>query len=204
MRPTVWPRRFARKNAARAGAKYGLRAGAIFEGYHILFFGYVAARLAAAALQLATAERDKAIAWVPNLVDESVPPGKDDPENEVLRVWGEPRTFDFEPLPHWDLAERLGILDLHAGAALAGALLPVAALAIGWGSALVKVGLLGMAVVVSTRRSARTKWPRRSCMAAPAALPNPTSSWRTRRVPASSALTFAPTSSPAPGPKQNT
>jgi seryl-tRNA synthetase len=74
-----------------------------------------------AALQLATAERQKAMAWVPNLPDPSVPAGKDDSENEILRVWGEPKTFDFEPLPHWDLAERLGILDLQAGAALAGA-----------------------------------------------------------------------------------
>jgi seryl-tRNA synthetase len=74
-----------------------------------------------AALQLATAERQKAMAWVPNLPDPSVPAGKDDSENEILRVWGEPKTFDFAPLPHWDLAERLGILDLQAGAALAGA-----------------------------------------------------------------------------------
>jgi seryl-tRNA synthetase len=74
-----------------------------------------------AQLQVATAERDKALAWVPNLPDPSVPAGKDDSENEILRLWGEPRTFDFQPLPHWDLAERLGILDLQAGATLAGA-----------------------------------------------------------------------------------
>ena len=58
---------------------------------------------------------------MPNLPDDSVPAGKDDSENEILRLWGEPKTFDFQPLPHWDLAERLGILDLEAGAALAGA-----------------------------------------------------------------------------------
>jgi seryl-tRNA synthetase len=74
-----------------------------------------------AALQRTETERHKALAWVPNLVDPSVPSGKDDSENEILRLWGEPRTFDFEPLPHWDLAERLGILDLQAGATLAGA-----------------------------------------------------------------------------------
>src|SRR6266568_3646130 len=74
-----------------------------------------------AALQTAEAERQNALAWVPNLVDPSVPTGKDDSENEVLRLWGEPETFDFQPLPHWDLAERLGILDLQAGATLAGA-----------------------------------------------------------------------------------
>lgn len=72
-------------------------------------------------LNTAEEKRKTALSWVPNLPDESVPPGKDETENEVLREWGKPRTFDFEPLPHWDLAERLGILDLQAGATLAGA-----------------------------------------------------------------------------------
>src|ERR671933_86297 len=66
-------------------------------------------------------ERHKALAWVPNLPDESVPLGTDETDNEILREWGERRTFDFEPLPHWDLAEKLGILDLQAGALVAGA-----------------------------------------------------------------------------------
>ena len=65
--------------------------------------------------------RKDALAWVPNLPDESVPLGKDDSENELAREWGEPRKFDFEPLPHWELATKLGILDLEAGATLAGA-----------------------------------------------------------------------------------
>ncbi|MGI9148295.1 MAG: serine--tRNA ligase [Chloroflexota bacterium] len=73
------------------------------------------------ALKEVEATRKRALAWVPNLPDASVPTGKDDSENPLLRVWGEPTTFDFEPLPHWELAERLGILDLQAGAALAGA-----------------------------------------------------------------------------------
>jgi seryl-tRNA synthetase len=72
-------------------------------------------------LKLAEQQRQKALSWVPNLPDPSVPPGKDDSENEILRMWGEPRTFDFEPLPHDELAKRLGILDLEAGAVLAGA-----------------------------------------------------------------------------------
>jgi seryl-tRNA synthetase len=66
-------------------------------------------------------ERDRALAWIPNLPDGQVPNGKDDTENELLRTFGEPREFDFEPLPHWELAEKLGILDLEAGARLAGA-----------------------------------------------------------------------------------
>jgi seryl-tRNA synthetase len=65
--------------------------------------------------------RHDTLGWVPNLPDEAVPLGKDETENQIIRTWGEPRSFDFEPLPHWDLAERLGILDLAAGARLAGA-----------------------------------------------------------------------------------
>src|SRR6266851_1204346 len=73
------------------------------------------------ALKDAEQKRQEAMAWVPNLPDPSVPAGKDDSENEILRMWGEPRSFDFEPLPHDELAKRLGILDLEAGAVLAGA-----------------------------------------------------------------------------------
>jgi seryl-tRNA synthetase len=73
------------------------------------------------ALRTAEEERHTALGWVPNLPDETVPLGEDESENEIIRTWGEPRPFGFEPLPHWDLAERLGILDLEAGARLAGA-----------------------------------------------------------------------------------
>jgi seryl-tRNA synthetase len=72
-------------------------------------------------LREAETERQDKLSWVPNLPDEQVPLGADETENEIIRTWGEPREFDFEPLPHWDLAERLGILDLEAGARLAGA-----------------------------------------------------------------------------------
>jgi seryl-tRNA synthetase len=73
------------------------------------------------ALKDADEARQMAMSWVPNLPDPSVPAGKDDAENEILRVWGQPRIFDFEPLPHDELAKRLGILDMEAGAVLAGA-----------------------------------------------------------------------------------
>src|SRR5260370_11100298 len=80
-------------------------------------------RLAAleAELKAKEEERQAALAWVPNLPDPSVPAGKDDSENEILRLWGEPRSFDFAPLPHDELAKRLGILDMESGAVLAGA-----------------------------------------------------------------------------------
>jgi seryl-tRNA synthetase len=72
-------------------------------------------------LKVVEEKRKIALAWIPNLPDASVPAGNDDTENEILRVWGEPKTFDFQPLSHVKLAERLGILDMEAGARLAGA-----------------------------------------------------------------------------------
>ncbi len=57
---------------------------------------------------------------VPNMPHQSVPLGKDESENVVLRTEGEPRQFDFEPLPHWDLGPMLGIVDFERGVKLAG------------------------------------------------------------------------------------
>ncbi len=57
---------------------------------------------------------------VPNVPHASTPIGRDDRENVVVRTEGEPRRFDFEPLPHWDLGPTLGILDLERGVKLAG------------------------------------------------------------------------------------
>ena len=56
----------------------------------------------------------------PNLPDESVPPGESDQDNVVLRTHGEPRHFDFEPQPHWDLGPALGIIQFEWGVKLAG------------------------------------------------------------------------------------
>jgi len=56
---------------------------------------------------------------IPNIPHESVPVGEDENFNMVVRSWGEPRSFDFEPLPHWDLGEALGILDFERGVRLA-------------------------------------------------------------------------------------
>ncbi|MBI4337936.1 MAG: serine--tRNA ligase [Chloroflexi bacterium] len=57
---------------------------------------------------------------LPNLPQPAVPKGEDATANRVVRTWGEPRRYDFEPLPHWELGERLGLLDLERGAQLAG------------------------------------------------------------------------------------
>ena len=55
----------------------------------------------------------------PNLPHPSVPVGASADDNVEVRRWGEPRTFEFEPRPHWELGEILGILDFERGARLA-------------------------------------------------------------------------------------
>ena len=57
---------------------------------------------------------------IPNLPADDVPVGADESANVVLREEGTRREFDFTPLPHWDLAESLGIVDLERGAKLSG------------------------------------------------------------------------------------
>jgi len=61
-----------------------------------------------------------ALASLPNILDESVPDGADEAANVELRRWGEPQQFAFEPLPHWEIGERLGILDFARAAKLSG------------------------------------------------------------------------------------
>ncbi len=57
---------------------------------------------------------------VPNIPHESVPEGVDERDNVIVRTWGEPRTFDFEPLPHWELGPMLDIIDFERAAKIAG------------------------------------------------------------------------------------
>lgn len=56
---------------------------------------------------------------IPNIPDKSVPIGPDESANVVIRTWGEPPKFDFEPRPHWDLGIDLGILDFERAAKIA-------------------------------------------------------------------------------------
>ncbi len=58
---------------------------------------------------------------LPNLIHESVPEGKDENDNVVIRSWGEPPQFDFEPKDHIDLGLKLGLIDLDRAAKVAGA-----------------------------------------------------------------------------------
>lgn len=61
---------------------------------------------------------------LPNFVLDAVPDG-DASANRVVRTWGEQPRFDFVPRPHWELGTALGILDLPAGAKVAGSGFPL-------------------------------------------------------------------------------
>lgn len=56
----------------------------------------------------------------PNLPDPSVPVGADESENIIVREEGTKRDFDFEPKPHWEIGEALGILDFERGVKISG------------------------------------------------------------------------------------
>jgi len=58
---------------------------------------------------------------IPNIPDESVPPGKSAADNPVVRTWGEPRQFPFAPKAHWDIGEALDIIDFERGGKVTGA-----------------------------------------------------------------------------------
>ncbi|MGI6151598.1 MAG: serine--tRNA ligase [Christensenellales bacterium] len=58
---------------------------------------------------------------IPNIPYQDVTPGKDDSANVELRRFGEPRAFDFEPKPHWDIGTELNLLDFDTGAKVTGA-----------------------------------------------------------------------------------
>jgi len=57
---------------------------------------------------------------IPNIPHESVPVGADEEDNKQIKVWGEPREFDFEYKAHWDIGEDLDILDFERGGKVTG------------------------------------------------------------------------------------
>jgi seryl-tRNA synthetase len=63
----------------------------------------------------------KVLLSLPNLPHESVPIGQGEEDNVVVRRWGEPRQFEFEPLAHWDIGVRLGMVDFERGVKISGA-----------------------------------------------------------------------------------
>jgi seryl-tRNA synthetase len=61
------------------------------------------------------------LVMIPNLPHESVPVGRDETGNVEVRRVGEPRSFSFEPRPHWDIGADLGVLDFDRAAKISGA-----------------------------------------------------------------------------------
>ncbi|MCC7518514.1 MAG: serine--tRNA ligase [Verrucomicrobiae bacterium] len=73
-----------------------------------------------AQLREAEAAREEKLLFVPNLPHTSVPDGAGAEGNREVRRWGAPAQFDFAPKPHWELGEKLGILDLPRAAKISG------------------------------------------------------------------------------------
>jgi seryl-tRNA synthetase len=80
-------------------------------------------------LEQALAEYESSISniliRIPNMPHQSVPEGKDENDNAVVRHFKEPRDFDFEPLAHWTVGEKLGIFDFERAAKISGARFPL-------------------------------------------------------------------------------
>ncbi len=62
---------------------------------------------------------------IPNLPHASVPLGASPADNQTIATWGEPPVIDFPPKPHWELMEKLGIIDFPRGTKITGAGFPV-------------------------------------------------------------------------------
>jgi seryl-tRNA synthetase len=73
-----------------------------------------------AALEEVEQKRVDLLMVVPNLPDASVPVGATAEDNREVRRHGEPRRFDFEPKPHWDLGPALGIIDFERATRMSG------------------------------------------------------------------------------------
>lgn len=66
-------------------------------------------------------EMDDFLARIPNIPHESVPEGKSEEDNQVIRTWGEPKKFSFTPKDHVELSAHQGLIDFEAGAKISGA-----------------------------------------------------------------------------------
>lgn len=60
------------------------------------------------------------VSAVPNVLDASVPNGRDEADNKIEKEWGARRSFDFETKQHFEIGEALGLMDFGAAAKIAG------------------------------------------------------------------------------------
>jgi len=68
---------------------------------------------------------NKLLLQVPNIPHPTVPVGKTSADNVVISKWGEPPFIDFKPKPHWEIGERLDIVDFERGVKITGTGFPV-------------------------------------------------------------------------------
>lgn len=73
-----------------------------------------------ASLRLLESSLNDLLAEIPNMVGEATPDGADETSNVVVREWGSARSFEFEPQPHWEIGERLGIIETERATAMSG------------------------------------------------------------------------------------
>ncbi|HET7685756.1 MAG TPA: serine--tRNA ligase, partial [Candidatus Limnocylindria bacterium] len=112
----------ARRNAGNKELGTLMRDGRREEGEQLKArMAELSSRIDALGAELTAAEAgiEADLLLVPNLPHDSVPDGRSDADNPVVRTWGEPRRDDGTP-PHWEVAARLGLFDLERGAKIAG------------------------------------------------------------------------------------
>ncbi|MBO9508858.1 serine--tRNA ligase [Thalassospira sp. A3_1] len=63
---------------------------------------------------------DLLLSSLPNVMDADVPAGENEDDNVEVRKWGTPDSFDFQPLEHFDIGEKLGMMDFETAAKLSG------------------------------------------------------------------------------------
>jgi len=63
---------------------------------------------------------DALMLWLPNIPVPDTPLGKSEEDNVEVRRWGEPRRFDFDPQPHWELGTKLAVLEFESATRMAG------------------------------------------------------------------------------------
>jgi seryl-tRNA synthetase len=68
---------------------------------------------------------DEIVMAIPNMTHETVPVGRNENDNPILKTAGEPTAFSYPPRPHWDIGEDLGILDFTRAAKITGARFPL-------------------------------------------------------------------------------
>ncbi|MFW6248239.1 MAG: serine--tRNA ligase [Bacteroidota bacterium] len=66
-------------------------------------------------------KQEELIAQLPNIPSEKAPVGKDEKDNREIMKWGAPRSFNFEPKPHWEIGPEMGMMDFERASKMSGA-----------------------------------------------------------------------------------